>query len=87
MALVLAKAAFWYRHSQTQLTDRQRKVINKLLDAGEGNFTGGLTNRKYASLVKVSRATATRELQYLLDKGVLKRNSGKGRSVSYDLVW
>ena len=87
MALVLAKAAFWYRHSQTQLTDRQRKVINKLLDAGEGNFAGGLTNRKYASLAKVSRATATRELQYLLDIGVLKRNPGKGRSASYDLVW
>ncbi|TAN45098.1 MAG: Fic family protein [Nitrospirae bacterium] len=87
MAIVLAKAAFWYRNSQTQLTDRQRKVINKLLDAGEGNFTGGLTNRKYASMAKVSRATATRELQYLLDMGVLKHNPGKGRSTSYDLEW
>ncbi|MEW6740519.1 MAG: Fic family protein [Nitrospirota bacterium] len=87
MALVLAKAAFWYRNSQKQISERQRKVINKMLDAGEGNFTGGLTNRKYASMAKVSRATATRELQYLLDIGIIKRNPGKGRSVSYDLIW
>lgn len=38
-------------------------------------------------MAKVSRATATRELQYLLDAGVLKRNPGKGRSVSYDVAW
>jgi Fic family protein len=86
MAAVLDKAAFWYRHAQTQLSVRQRKVINKLLDAGKGGFIGGLTNRKYASMAKVSRATATRELQYLLDIGVIKRNPGKGRSVSYDLT-
>jgi len=87
MAVVLDKAAFWYRHAQTQLTVRQQKVINKLLDAGKGGFIGGLTNRKYASMAKVSRATATRELQYLLDVGVIKRNPGKGRSVSYDVAW
>lgn len=87
MSLVLDKAMFWYRHAQTGLSERQRKVINKLLDAGKGGFEGGLTNRKYASITKVSRATATRELQYLLDIDILKRNPGKGRSVSYDLVW
>ena len=87
MAAVLDKAAFWYRHAQTQLSARQQKVINKLLDAGKGEFIGGLTNRKYASMAKVSRATATRELQYLLDVGVIKRNPGKGRSVSYDVAW
>lgn len=46
MAAVLDKAAFWYRHAQTQLSARQQKVINKLLDAGKGEFIGGLTNRK-----------------------------------------
>ena len=86
MANVLDKASFWYRHAQTQLNERQRKVVNKLLDAGRGGFEGGLTNRKYASMAKVSRATATRELQYLLDAGVLRRNPGKGRSASYDLA-
>lgn len=87
MELVLAKAAFWRRHSQIQFSARQRKILNKMLDAGEGNFTGGLTNRKYASMAKTSRATATRELQHLLETGAIKRNPGKGRSASYDLVW
>lgn len=87
MSLVLDKAAFWYRHAQTELSSRQRKVINKLLDAGKGGFEGGLTNRKYAAMTRVSRATATRELQYLQGVGVLRRNPGKGRSVSYDLAW
>ncbi len=87
MSLVLGKAAFWYRHAQTRVSDRQRKVINKLLDAGKEGFEGGLTNRKYASMTHVSRATATRELQYLLDIGILKRNPGSGRSISYNLAW
>ena len=87
MSLVLDKAAFWYRHAQTGLSERQRKVINKLLDTGKGGFEGGLTNRKYASMTRVSRATATRELHYLQGVGVLKRNPGSGRSVSYDLAW
>jgi len=87
MGLVLDKASFWYHNSQTQLTDRQRKVINKLLDAGKDGFTGGLTNRKYAAITGISRATATRELQHLLELGVIKANAGKGRSASYDLVW
>jgi Fic family protein len=84
---VLAKADFWRRHADTDISARQRKVINKLLDAGKGDFLGGLTNRKYASITRVSRATATRELQYLLEVGILTRNPGKGRSVSYDLAW
>ncbi|MFA5927933.1 MAG: Fic family protein [Candidatus Margulisiibacteriota bacterium] len=87
MSLVLEKASFWFKHSQTQLSDRQRKVLNKLLDAGKGGFLGSLTNRKYAAITRVSRQTATRELQYLVDSGVIKQNKGKGRSVSYDLLW
>jgi len=67
------------------LSDRERKVINKLLDAGKNGFIGGLTNRKYASITKTSRAPATRELNHLLELGIIKINNGKGRSVSYDL--
>ncbi len=87
ITLIFNKAAFWYRHSQTKLSDRQRKVINKLLDAGIGGFGGGMTNRKYASITGVSRATATRELQHLVGLHIIKPNPGKGRSVSYDLIW
>ena len=50
-------------------------------------FLGGLTNRKYVAITGVSRQTATRELEYLLSVNVIKQNLGKGRSVSYDIVW
>ena len=84
---VLQKARFWEMHSQTQITGRQRKVINRLLDAGPGGFKGGLTTRKYAGMTKASRATSYREISDLLNKKILVQNPGKGRSVSYDLAW
>lgn len=85
---VLAKADFWQRFNQTAMNERQRKVVNRLLDAGQGEFQGGLTTRKYVSLAKTSRATAFREIADLLEKKVLRLNpEGKGRSVSYDLNW
>ena len=87
IGLVLMKARFWQKHVQTNLTDRQRKVINRLLDAGPGGFTGGLSTRKYVSMTGVSRATAYREIFDLVRKGVLRQNPGKGRSASYDLIW
>ncbi|PKN35506.1 MAG: DUF4172 domain-containing protein [Deltaproteobacteria bacterium HGW-Deltaproteobacteria-19] len=84
---VLDKADFWKAHAQTPLTERQRKVINRMLDAGRGGFEGGLTTRKYVSLAKVSRATAFREMDQLVKLGILTVNPGKGRSASYDLRW
>jgi len=84
---VLAKATFWQRHSQLDLSTRQRKVINRLLDAGKGGFRGGLTTRKYVAMAKVSRATAFREISDLLEKNMLVQNPARGRSVSYDLKW
>ena len=85
---VLAKSDFWQRHAQTSLNERQRKVINRLLDAGKGNFEGGLTTRKYVSMAKTSRATAFREISHLLKNGFLNQKPAKGgRSVSYDLNW
>ena len=84
---VMLKTRFWQRHLQNGLSDRQKKVINRLLDVGPNGFEGGLTNRKYAGLVHVSRATAQRELATLVERGVLRINSGGGRSTSYDLIW
>jgi Fic family protein len=80
---VLAKARFWLAHQGTPLNERQRKVLNRLLDAGDG-FVGGMNTRKYASLTGVSRATAYRELADLVVKGCLTA-SGAGRSVVYQL--
>ncbi len=88
VAKVLAKAEFWQRHSQTSMNDRQRKVINRLLDTGKGEFKGGLTTRKYVSMTKTSRATAFREIAELVEGGVLVKDpASKGRSVRYDLNW
>lgn len=84
---VFKKAEFWKKHAQTQLNEKQRKVITKLLEAGSQGFSGGLTTRKYVSMAKVSRATAFREINDLLEKGILRHVAGKGRSVRYDIIW
>jgi len=84
---VLIKADFWQEHAQIELNERQKKIINRILEAGPGNFTGGLTTRKYVNITKTSRATAFREISDMLDKKILCQLPGKGRSVHYDLIW
>lgn len=84
---VLTKADFWSLHAQTGLNERQKKVINRLLDEGHGKFTGGLTTRKYVSLTHSSRATAFREISELVEKKVLHKLTGGGRNVHYDILW
>ena len=81
---VFSKAEFWKLHAQAQLTERQKKVLNRLLDAGAEGFEGGMTTQKYASMTHCSRATAFRELDQLLELGILKR-VGQGRSARYEL--
>lgn len=87
IANVFMRVDFWNRHSQAQFNERQKKILNRILEAGPGKFTGGLTTRKYVSIANVSRATAFREIADMLDKKVLRKLPGKGRSVHYDLVW
>ena len=87
IADVFMRVDFWKQHTQTQLNERQKKVINRILESGQGNFSGGLTTRKYVSITNTSRATAFREIADLLDKKVLRQLPGKGRNVHYDLAW
>lgn len=87
IANVFLRVDFWNQHAQTELDERQKRVINRILEAGPGNFIGGLTTRKYVSIAKVSRATAFREITDMLDKKILRQLPGKGRSVHYDLIW
>lgn len=87
LANVLLKARFWNKHADASLSERQIKVLNRLLDAGPGGFEGGLTTRKYMSLTKTSRATAWREIDDLLKQGLLAPRSGGGRSTAYDIDW
>ncbi|MFA4906452.1 MAG: Fic family protein [Candidatus Margulisiibacteriota bacterium] len=84
---VFMRHDFWNQHAQTEISERQKKILNRILEAGPGRFAGGLTTRKYVSIAKVSRATAFREIADLLDKKILRQLPGKGRSVHYDLVW
>jgi Fic family protein len=81
---VFSKVRFWQQHTHSPMTERQKKVINRILDE-PGGFQGKLTTRKYASITKVSPATAYRELDQLHAMGVLRR-TGKGRSVAYEIL-
>ncbi|GAB7025309.1 Fic family protein [Geotalea toluenoxydans] len=81
---VFSKSAFWRLHAQDSLTERQKKVINRMLDEGPGGFEGGMTTQKYASMAHCSRATAFRELDQLSQLGILQR-VGQGRGVRYEL--
>lgn len=87
VANTLAKAHFWVRHQETDLNGRQRKVLNRLLDAGPEGFEGGITTRKYMSLTRTSRVTAYRELADLVDKGCLAPTGKGGRSSGYVIDW
>lgn len=87
VARTLAKARFWLRFQHAGLNERQRKALNRLLDAGPGGFEGGINTRKYMSLTRTSRATAYRELADLVTKGCLVPTDGKGRSSGYAVRW
>lgn len=84
---VLMKAKFWNAHSETELNERQRKVLNKLLDAGPDGFEGSLTTRKYIGMTKASRSTAWREIDDMMQKGVLRALPGDGRNSAYEVNW
>ena len=83
LASVLRKAKTWERiNSQSPVNERQRTVINRLLDGFEGN----LSTSKYAKLAKCSGDTALRDINILLNQGVLVQVAGGGRNTSYRLV-
>jgi Fic family protein len=83
----LARARFWADHRAVELSDRQRRVLSKMLEAGPGRFEGGLTARKYMAITGTTRVTASRHLADLLEKGLIVRAAGSsGRSTRYDLA-
>jgi len=81
LAAVLVKAGFWKAHADESFNDRQRKVINRLLDG----FEGKLTSSKWAKLTKCSQDTALRDISDLLNRQILTKNQAGGRSISYEL--
>jgi Fic family protein len=82
LANVLAKADFWKAHAAEPLNERQRKILNRVLDG----FEGKLTSSKWAALGKCSQDTASRDIDDLVNRKILVRQPGGGRSTSYALV-
>lgn len=81
LAGVLRKARIWEKINLSAINDRQRLVVNRLLDGFEGN----LTSSKYAKLAHCSTDTALRDIRELLECGTLVQNPSGGRSTSYCL--
>jgi Fic family protein len=76
---VTQKAKFWETHQGVALNERQRKMLNKLVDG----FDGKLTSSKWARIAKCSPDTALRDIQDLIEKEILQKEEGGGRSTSY----
>ncbi len=75
------QGGFWEIHGDGLFNERQRNIINRLLDG----FEGKLTSSKWAKLGKTSQDTANREIKELVERGILKQEGG-GRSTSYSLI-
>ena len=81
LSAVLARARFWESIAGVAINERQRLVLNRLLDS----FEGKLTTSKYAKLATCSQDTALRDILPLVERGILVRNPEGGRSTSYAL--
>ena len=82
LSAVIARARIWEKLRDVTLNDRQRLVITRLVEG----FEGKLTTSKWAALTKSSQDTALRDIQQLVERGVLVRESAGGRSTSYSLA-
>lgn len=83
IAFTVKKSKFFDRY-KNKLNERQMRVTNRLLEEGPKGFEGGMTAKKYMAIAKTTKATATRDLQDLVEKRVFIV-SGGGRSTSYDV--
>ena len=82
LVTVLSRARFWETFADFSINNRQRLVLNRLLDG----FEGKLTTSKWAKLAECSHDTALRDILTLVERGILVRNQEGGRSTSYDLA-
>jgi len=81
LALVIRKHKFWNTYGTIIKNERQKKMLNKLLEG----FTGDLTSSKWAKITKCSQDTALRDIQYLINEGILIKSNSGGRSTKYKL--
>ncbi len=78
---VLFKADFWNKHAKTVINERQKKLLNRILDG----FEGKLTSSKWAKIAKCSKDTAIRDINDLIIKNILQKEEAGGRSTNYEL--
>lgn len=78
---IMFKHSFWIKHTGLTINDRQRKVLNLLMD----DFEGALSTTKWAKIGKCSQDTALRDIQDLMEKGILMKSPQGGRSTNYEL--
>lgn len=82
LAAVIRKAKAWDFLATKSLNDRQRLMVNRLLDG----FEGKLTTSKWAKIAKCSQDTALRDIEGLIAAGILSKEPAGGRSTSYALA-
>jgi len=82
LAAVFRKADFWKKHAAQPINDRQRDILNRLLNG----FEGKLTSSKYAKIENISPDTALRDINELIALGILVKEEGGGRSTNYALA-
>ena len=82
VSAIIEKTRFWDANSHIPMNDRQRKLVNRLLDGFEGKLTSG----KWAKIAKCSSDTALRDIQDLIQKGILTKTDAGGRSTNYELA-
>lgn len=82
LSRVIARARFWEKCAGISLNARQVKLINRLLDG----FEGKLTSAKWAVIAKCSPDSALRDINDLIERNLLKKTEGGGRSTSYELI-
>ena len=75
------KRQFWQKYAEVKMNDRQLKVLKKLVDG----FEGKITSSKWTRITKCTKMTATRDINDLINKGILSMNESGGRSTSYSL--
>lgn len=81
LSTVLAKAKYWEWFKDKSISERQKLMLNKLMDG----FEGKLTTSKWAKIAKCSQDTALRDIQHLMEQGILIQDGPGGRSTSYYL--
>jgi Fic family protein len=79
---IIYKHSFWLTNSKATINDRQRKILNMLMD----DFEGKLNTTKWAKIGKCSQDTALRDIQDLIEKGIMVKREQGGRSTNYELI-